>query len=133
MGIVIHFLSSSKETHKKRCTLCHSLSYLAARGASKVRSFEKRHKMKYNLYKTFRVNYSEVKMQLLEARQGIGGNCTTYKLWLWLSKKLSFESCYGFSSSLNQVNTDIFVFWTFTTNLATFFMAKSSHKALVRN
>lgn len=61
MGIIIHFLSSSKET-QKRGVLSVILFHVAARGASKVRPFERRYKMKYNLHKTFRVNYSEVKM-----------------------------------------------------------------------
>lgn len=30
--------------------------------------------------KLFKFNYFKVKMQLLEARQGVGGNCTGYEL-----------------------------------------------------
>lgn len=35
--------------------------------------------MKSNVHKTFKVNYFEVKIQLLDARQGMRDNCTHYE------------------------------------------------------
>lgn len=79
MRIIIHFLCSFGDIKKRgmlSVILCHILQ---PEGKISVALLKKKYKMKSSVHKTFKVNYFEVKIQLLVARQGVRDNCTSYE------------------------------------------------------